>query len=290
MRGRTTLVIRWTAWGLGLGLIALLIHRVGLATVRDELARVGPKIVWMFAAYAAGTALGAVPWRQLMPDAARPTWGAVVSSRFAASGINAVLPFFGAGEAGRLLWIERRFWPAGVAALIVDRLLFVMAGAFILVAGVIAALRIPSLPRLYDWSGGLIAAVILLGPVVLALIGARGRLMGRLARAVRFLRRNGGHSPAVPSALEPEGVDPRDEALRAVLAGSKKRLGAALATHVGSRLLLAAEIYAGLRVLGVHATPGETLVFVAVPIALSVVGTFVPGQIGLQETVQAFVA
>jgi hypothetical protein len=165
-----------------------------------------------------------------------------------------------------------------------------MAGAFILVAGVIAALRIPALPRLYDWSGGLIAAVILLGPVVLALIGARGRLMGRLARAVRFLRRNGGHSPAVPSALEPEGVDPRDEALRAVLAGSKKRLGAALATHVGSRLLLAAEIYAGLRVLGVHATPGETLVFVAVPIALSVVGTFVPGQIGLQETVQAFVA
>jgi hypothetical protein len=34
----------------------------------------------------------------------------------------------------------------------------------------------------------------------------------------------------------------------------------------------------------------KTLIFIAIPVALSVVGTFVPGQIGLQEGASALVA
>jgi len=60
--------------------------------------------------------------------------------------------------------------------------------------------------------------------------------------------------------------------------------------HVGARVLLAGEIYAGLWALGADTTMLETLIFAAVPIALSVIGVVVPGQIGLQETVQMLVS
>ena len=57
-----------------------------------------------------------------------------------------------------------------------------------------------------------------------------------------------------------------------------------------ARLLLAAEIYAGLRILGARVGIMGTLIFIAIPVGLSVIGTFVPGQIGLQEGASALVA
>lgn len=60
--------------------------------------------------------------------------------------------------------------------------------------------------------------------------------------------------------------------------------------HLIARLLFALEIYAGLRLLGLPAGWRETSIFAAVPIALSVAGTFIPGQLGLQEGVQSLVA
>ena len=96
-----------------------------------------------------GTAVGAVPWRELLPDWARPSWGATLTSRFAASGINALLPFFGLGEASRLLWLPRGERSPGLAALVVDRLLFLAAGMPILVIAALAATRVPAVPHSY---------------------------------------------------------------------------------------------------------------------------------------------
>src|SRR6185503_13351615 len=74
------------------------------------------------------------------------------------------------------------------------------------------------------------------------------------------------------------------------LTGRRGPIAGGLALHVCARLLLAAEIYAGLQILGAHVGPLATIIFIAIPVALSVIGTFVPGQIGLQEGASALVA
>ena len=249
----------------------------------------------MFAAYAAGTAVGAVPWRKLLPDWARPSWGATLTSRFAASGINALLPFFGLGEASRLLWLPRGERSPGLAALVVDRLLFLAAGMPILVIAALAATRVPAVPHSY----------------LLAVLDQRER---HLHRGCRGRRRRRARPPGRQAALGADhvrrpahrrhrqrrarrrrptddgAVDPVDRGLHSLLTGARAPLAGGFALHICARLLLAAEIYAGLRILGAPVGVLGTLIFIAIPVGLSVIGTFVPGQIGLQEGASALVA
>ena len=149
MHRRSKTTLRVAGIVLGLGVVVVGVKWTGVDAIHKALSRVGANIAWMFAAYAAGTAVGAVPWRELLPDWARPSWGATLTSRFAASGINALLPFFGLGEAARLLWLPRGERSPGLAALVVDRLLFLAAGTPILVVAALAATRVPAVPRSY---------------------------------------------------------------------------------------------------------------------------------------------
>jgi hypothetical protein len=208
-----------------------------------------------------------------------------VTGRFAASGLSAVLPFFGLGEAGRLLWMRRPARPSGTAAIVVDRLLYLVAGALFLMGAAGAATSLRSLPPGLATGAAIVALSIVVGVAGVIFMAARGQLgraWGALSR--RFSARR------VPAEMEHARGRPWEAALRALLAGPRGPLVASLSVHVLARLLFALEIYAGLRLLGLPAGWRQTLVFAAVPIALSVVGTFVPGQIGIQETVQALVA
>jgi hypothetical protein len=266
------------AWLLGLGVTAFLIRRVGPAAIVHALARVGPRFIWIVIAYAAATAVGAIPWGLLLPRRARPSWGAVLTSRFAASGLAAVLPFFGIGEAGRLLWMPRPARPNGTAAIVVDRLIFLVAGALFLLGAVGSARSLGSLPAGLTTGAVVVALSIVVGVVGVAVVAAHGQLGRACVAAVGVLE-----SPrAADRAWEP--------ALRAMLVGPRRPLIASLSVHLVSRLLFALEIYAGLRLLGLPSGWRETSIFAAVPIALSVAGTFIPGQLGLQEGVQALVA
>jgi uncharacterized membrane protein YbhN (UPF0104 family) len=267
------------AWVFGVVLTGYLVHRVGAASIAHALERVGSRFVWLVAAYAAATAVGAIPWALLLPVRARPSWPAVVSSRFAASGLSALLPFFGLGEAGRLLWMPRFDWSRGTAAIVVDRLIYLVAGALFLFAAAGSARSLGALPPQLISGAVVVALAILAVSAVVALIAARGQL-GRVWNKV--LARFAPRRTRAPGAWEPS--------LRAMLVGPRRTLLAGLAIHLVSRLLFAVEVYAGLRLLGLPSGWRVTAIFAAVPIALSVAGTFIPGQLGLQEGVQALVA
>jgi len=275
----------------GGALAVALVRRVGLGSLRSVLSRVGPEFLWMVAAYAAGTAVTALPWGMLIPRAVRPSWKAVVASRFAASGLNALLPFFAIGEAGRLLWMPRPSWPQGTAAIVGDRLLFLASGALMLLATAGVALLLSDLPPMLDLIGAIIALAIIAGIVALGALAARGHL----ARRGGLLLRRLGLRRTPPAGADGAGSDAAvlpiwDTALRDLLAGPRRRLLAGLAVHLAGRLLFALEIYAALRVLELPAGWRETMIMAAVPIALSVVGTFIPSQLGIQEACQALVA
>jgi hypothetical protein len=291
MRSRTRSALRWVAWVVGVGLVALAVERTGVGALRAELAQVGWNIAWLFLAYAAGTAVAAIPWRLLLPPAARPGWGPTLQGRFAAAGLSVLFPFLGVGEGARLIWLPASDRPAGVAALIVDRLLFSVAGAVVLGAAVVAALRLPELPRGYYVGGALAALTMVLAAAAIAVAATRGRLVGGVVgRLVERVRRRVLRRTTPPDDAALGAIAAADGALQSALAGSKRPLAMGLGLHVAARVLLAGEIYAGLWVLGADTTFLETLIFAAVPIALSVIGVVVPGQIGLQETVQMLVS
>ena len=280
--------------GITLGVVATVVgvRWTGVGAIRDALSRVGANIAWMFAAYAAGTAVAAFPWRELLPHRSRPSWNATITSRFAASGLNALLPFFGLGETARLLWLRREERTPGLAALVVDRLLFLAAGVPLLLLAALAARRIPAVPHSYRIGVLISAAIISIAVAAVAAGAARGRLVGRLRWALLLF----GVPPRVEASRSNGGsgsdddVEPVDRALHGLLNGSPAPLAGGLALHLCARFLLAAETYAGLHILGVRVGPQETLVFIAIPVALSVIGAFVPGQIGIQEGASALVA
>jgi hypothetical protein len=299
MHHRSKSILRVVGIVLGLAFVIVGVKWTGVGAIRAALGRVGLNITWMFAAYAAGTAVAAVPWRELFPAADRPSWGATLTSRFAASGLNALVPFFGLGEAARLMWVGRRERSPGLAALVVDRLLFLAAGTPILLVGALAATRVPAVPRSYELGVLISAAIILIAVAVVTAGAARGRLAGKLrwalvlfgvppVRNVAGGAQSNGRSQG--DAADPDAIDPIDRGLRGLLMGPRAPIAGGFALHLCARLLLAAEIYAGLRILGTHVGVMETLIFIAIPVGLSVIGTFVPGQIGLQEGASALVA
>src|SRR5262245_18336148 len=98
MHHRSKSVLRVLGVILGLAVVVLGVKWTGVAAIRAAMSQVGGNIGWLFAAYAAGTAVAAIPWRKLLPPWLLPSWGATLVSRFAASGLNALLPFFGLGE------------------------------------------------------------------------------------------------------------------------------------------------------------------------------------------------
>src|SRR5262245_7376860 len=281
---KSKLLLRVAGCVVGIACVVVGGKWTGIGAIRQALSQGGANTAWMCAAYAAGTAVAAVPWRRLLPLSIRPSWGATLASRFAASGLNALLPFFGLGEAARLIWLPRGSRSQGLAALVVDRLLFLAAGTPILVVAALAATHVAGVPRSYEVAALLSAAIISIAVVAVAAGAAHGHLVGKLRWALVVF--------GVPPSNGSTGEDgnPIDRGLHALLTESRSRIAGGFVLHVCARLLLATEIYAGLQILGAHVGPLGTLLFIAIPVGLSVIGTFVPGQIGLQEGACALVA
>jgi hypothetical protein len=269
----------------GLGLVVLLVARLGPAEIGRQLTGVGPAILWLLVAYATGTAVAGVPWHFLMPARHRPRLRDAIASRFAAAGANAVLPLLGVGgEPVRLLWLDAGSRAPGVAAMVVDRLLFVMASGLFLLAGVIALLETHRMPDRYVALAAVAAAALMVVAGGGAWLATRHRFAERLHRIGRRLR-------GKDALGDGDGLGAEiDRELVAVIERGAPVLGAGVFVHLLGRVLLGAEVYLGFILLDIPITPAEGLVFASVPVLLSFVGSIVPSQIGLQEGTQALVA
>ncbi|HVK83209.1 MAG TPA: lysylphosphatidylglycerol synthase transmembrane domain-containing protein [Kofleriaceae bacterium] len=265
----------------GLLLTAALVARLGPHTISAELADAGPRSLWLLAAYAAGTTLGALPWHVLLPDAVRPSVTASILSRFAASAANSVLPFAVTGEPVRLLWLRPEARAIGFAAIIVDRLAYAVASALFLFAGAIAAVRLAVLPADYAIAAAAVGVALFAGAGLVIWFAVRHRISVRIERLLGRLRKR-----AVPEAGFGDAID---RAL-ADLVRHRRRLVIAVGISLLARIVLGLEVYAGFRVVGVTLSVDEALAFAAVPVFLSVAGAVVPNQLGIQEGSQAVIA
>ena len=286
---RRATVLSWVAWAIGIAFVVVLISQIGVASVGGALVAAGPRIVWLMVAYALATAVMAIPWRLLLAGVRRPSVAGTVASRFAASGLNAVLPFITAGDAVRLLWLDRADWAQGAAAVVVDRLMFAVASVAFLCLGAVAIAVMPSVPRTYEWAA--IAAALVTAALVVTVLwlAARGSTVSLVHRLVRRL---GARLMALPDGKgQPSNLPAlMDSAMQSLLLRGRGTLGVAVLIHVVGRCLGALEIYLGLSALHVQVTLAPVLILAAVPVALNLVGAFMPGQIGLQEGACAAVA
>lgn len=273
-------VLRVVLLLVGVALVVLFVLRIGTRAVAEQLSRVGPSALLIVVPYALGTALSAFPWSWFLPEGTRPPTGALIAGRFAASGANSLLPFFGlAGEPARLLWLPPPARAAGVAGLVVDRVLYNSGSALVLALGALVSLY-TQLPRLLS---GLAAAtalailVITLGLLFsVARFGVGKRLHKLLNRVLGPAYRNGNFGEHV------------DVALQRLLKGPRGPLFRGLAVHFLARLLIALEAYVALYCLDARASAAEALVLATVPIATALFASSIPSQIGVQEGALAY--
>jgi hypothetical protein len=132
----------------GIALIVWLAARIGPAAIARRFSAVGFDVGWVAVPYLVGSAIGALPWVWLLPEQGRPGLAAAIKGRLAASGANALLPFFAlAGEPARLLWLRPELRALGTAALVVDRVVYNSASAVFLLIGAAVALVATDLPH-----------------------------------------------------------------------------------------------------------------------------------------------
>jgi hypothetical protein len=273
--GRTGLTV------LGLSLVASAVALVGPSGVAARLTSAGFGIGWLFLAYGTGTALAGLPWAWLTPAEHRPRVAGALASRFAASGANAILPVLGiGGDLSRLAWQPPEGRTAGLAGLVVDRLIYAAANGLVLLllsAFVLVVLPLP----VWTTTVGLCGAALLLAVAVSSVfLVSRGRLASRL---LGWLKRASRRFAGLPEGAALDGE------LRRIV-GARGALALAMTTHVGARVLLTLEPYAALRAL--HIQPGLPAValLAVTPLTLSLVTGFIPSQLGLAEAAQAGMA
>jgi hypothetical protein len=264
----------------GLGLVTIFVARVGVSAVLRQLAQLGPGATLILVPYALGTSIGALPWARLLPEAERPSLLGTIASRFAASGANALLPVFGlAGEPSRLLWLPSEARARGVAAIVLDRVLYNGASALLLLLSAVVSLT----TRL---SGTLRAALALIAAATLLVTFGGAWFVARAGvgeRLSRLLRKRLGSAYG-----EHQFGAEVDAAVQRTLKRERETLASGLLLHFLGRGVQAAETYVVLRSLHTQSTLAEALVLATAPIASAFFASSIPSQLGVQEGVLMF--
>jgi glycosyltransferase 2 family protein len=262
--------------GLGVGLLAWLVMRLGPSTIASALNQAGARIALLIVLYLAGTALVAFPWRWLLPAEARPGWAPLVASRLAAAAVNAIDPVFGvSGEPARLLWIRSPDWLPGTAGLIADRLLSSVAAALFLIATSAIVLAEEVVRPVYPMTALVLAAGWLAATLVFSRIVAGRGVVAPIARLVRRILRRPARD-ASPRQLE---IDLR---LRQLMMNGRA-LAVATALHSAGRIVLSAEVWVAVLILGYRLDLPMIIYLASIPSIIALVGAPVPGQLGVQE-------
>lgn len=272
--------VRISLIAIGLLLIPLFVAHIGVGAIAGELGRLGPESILILLPYAAGTAMSAFPWMWLLDTSVRPRATGAIASRFAASGANALLPFFGvAGEPCRLLWLPIARRMRGLATLVIDRLIYNLSGGLWLLVGAAAALN-TELPEALAWSVAGAGVLLFAGTLLVLLAVSHAPIALRLARWVpRFVRERCG---SLGSEL--------GEALAALWRKPRRALWLGFWLHFGSRLVLSLEVHVALFCLNAPTSAADAIVLSAVPAVTSIVASSIPSQIGVQEGAQALVS
>ncbi len=277
------LALRIGGFVLAIGILAYIVARIGVHALLDQLGQVGWGYTWILVIHAFALVIASIPWWVLLPVGRRPTLGGAIASRIFASGANAVLPLFGlGGELVRLVWLKKHDRASGVAALVVDRLMYGVASATLLAVGLVGLLHLPQLPDDYARTATIGVAVLLVLSAVGTIVALRTGMGARIHRLIQRFRKQVDHDTQFGDSVD------RDMATMLQVRSAAPWLAWLL--HSLARGLIGAEIVLGFYLLGAPLAWDEALVFAALPVILALAGAIVPSQLGVHEGAQALIA
>jgi hypothetical protein len=266
----------------GASVLVVLIGRVGIGVIADMLRRVGWAILAVSALYAVHVAARAAAlWRSLPPPPL--SYADVLRVRLSGEAVEMLTlsgPFIAQPMQGWLL-TRRGFSGAdaygGVALeyllyCVVSAWMAAAALAMLLARGVLAgAMHAPVV--------GLIAVTIAftVGFFIAAFTGA-----GLIVPIVRRLGPIVGRDRAESAALR---LDPVERVLVSFMHDRPARLAEVFAIEAGGHALLALEIWVVVRALGLHVAPVDPFIVEGSTKFIGVVFFFIPGQVGVSESV-----
>jgi glycosyltransferase 2 family protein len=282
-RGRLFRILRIVGAALALGLLVALVWHLGPRALAGQVLAAGPGFLWILLLHGLAIAISALPWHVLLPRHARPTIPQTIASRFVAAGANAVTPVVAfAGDLVRLFWLPHKAdRPHGVAAVIVDRLMYGAANAVFVLAGGVALVHAAGLPPQYTRLTTIVVIVLVALVAIGMVLVAKYRLVGRIHHLISRIRRK---------ERDHQFGDDVDASIENMLRRKPVALALAFSFNVLFRVAITLQIYVAFRLLGVSLSWIETLLFGALPIVMAVAGFLVPSQLGVQEGAQALLA
>ncbi len=277
MKGALRTAVHVSALALGLGLLALMVVRVGPLRLFAELARGGPALLLLIPISMAWFGLNTWGWR-LAVDTPVP-FIPLLRAYLSAEAVNNLSPFMAlGGEPLKLTLLRRRVaTDNALASIIGDNVVHALSAPFFMAAGLalgVQAFRIDN-----ALLAALLAATVLIALMAGGLWMAGGRgVAGAIARGITRRLGRADHRWA-------EGADRVDQRLRGFLTGRTRRFWGALGLHFSGRVLGAVEAWLIMAALGVpFSFPAAMFVIAVAHAGVNLVFSFIPSQIGVQET------
>jgi putative membrane protein len=262
---------------LGFGVVAYLVHRVGLSTILDAITTLSWRLlVVMCFPYALTSTLDTAAWRFAFPGRV-PPFRKLWTARLAGEAVNATTPTASVGGEPVKAFLLR-YWVSpveGLASVIVDKTAIVLGqGLFGLLGLVLARTVVPA-------SGPIVTAMtVLLVVQALALGGfVAVQLMGAAGRGGRLLARFG----MGPSRSRQERLEGLDRTLATYYRVRRRRLVAGVLVHFVAWTVGSLEIFLVLNFLGLPVPLLTAMVLESCGAAVKFASFMIPGSLGALE-------
>lgn len=262
---------------LGFGVVAYLVHRVGLSTILDAITTLSWRLlIVMCFPYALTSTLDTAAWRFAFPGRV-PPFRKLWTARLAGEAVNATTPTASVGGEPVKAFLLR-YWVSpveGLASVIVDKTAIVLGqGLFGLLGLVLARTVVPA-------SGPIVTAMtVLLVVQALALGGfVAVQLMGAAGRGGRLLARFG----MGPSRSRQERLEGLDRTLATYYRVRRRRLVAGVLVHFVAWTVGSLEIFLVLNFLGLPVPLLTAMVLESCGAAVKFASFMIPGSLGALE-------
>ncbi|MBV9669471.1 MAG: flippase-like domain-containing protein [Acidobacteriales bacterium] len=275
-------LLRLAGLVVGVGLLALLIHRSGPETIWNQVHKVGSGLIVIIILGGFAYFIRTWVWRlTFAPNLTTLSWPRSFGAYLASEALGQLgVGGKAVGEGIRIALLRPLMpLPNALSSVAIDGALHLLTSTAVMLSGVIAVLFMASTSgkwRMFQFA----LSAVLSGLLVLAIVayGNGWRLIGRGARAIaRIPRVHGWMQGKLPV------IDSSEDALLAFSRTTPGAFRAALLLSFLWQALAMLEIYVILRYLGVHVTVFGAFLMEGLTKLINLVGAFSPGNIGTYE-------
>ncbi len=265
----------------GLGLLAFMIHRIGLANIADELQKLGLNIGIILIPYFLVYLFDALGWRLTLGERGGSIgFGRIFMCRMAGEAVNYITPSaYLAGEPVKAYLIRRHGVALldGLASVVTAKTVMVIAQVLFILLGIgLALLSQPDDDGILIASG-LILAIVSLSAAFLVFVQHRGmfsgllRLLEILSLPTGFLKRR------------EESIRELDERIRSFYRERRGSLGLTLGLFMLGWLIGSLEVYLVIYYLGLPIDLFTAISIEALATVIRAAVFFIPSGLGAQE-------